>query len=66
MASVVFDVSRQVGSAWGVALFGTLMGTAGDMIGGLHLSAVIAAAAFLLPSVLAATIGRRAGVTRAR
>ncbi|MFD5517282.1 MFS transporter [Streptomyces sp. NPDC127066] len=64
--SAVFNVSRQVGSAMGVALFGTLLGAAGSMIGGLHAAAVIASAAFLLASVSAAATGRRAGAARAR
>lgn len=66
VASAVFNVSRQVGCALGVALFGTLLGSAGGRIGGLHTSAVIAAVAFLLASVLAATTGRRADAARAR
>ncbi|MEX0172629.1 MFS transporter [Streptomyces sp. LMG1-1-1.1] len=64
-ASAVFNVSRQVGSAMGVALFGTLVGTTDGMIGGLHVSAVIAAVAFLSASVLAAVTGRRADAVRA-
>ncbi|MFE2533607.1 MFS transporter [Streptomyces sp. NPDC059371] len=66
VASAVFNVSRQVGSAMGVALFGTLLGAAGGMIGGLHTAAVIASAAFLLASVLAAFTGRRVDAARAR
>ncbi|MFE5912529.1 MFS transporter [Streptomyces wedmorensis] len=64
-ASAVFNVSRQVGSAMGVALFGTLVGTSDGMVGGLHVSAVIAAVAFLSASVLAAVTGRRADAVRA-
>ncbi|MFF8380220.1 MFS transporter [Streptomyces sp. NPDC015661] len=63
-ASAVFHVSRQVGSAMGVALFGTLVGGEGGPAGGLHVSAVIAAAAFLLASGLAAVAGPRTGVAR--
>ncbi|MFF2364000.1 MFS transporter [Streptomyces sp. NPDC058122] len=66
VASAVFNVSRQVGSAVGVALFGTLLGAAGGMVGGLHAAAVIASAAFLLASVTAAVAGRRAAPARAR
>ncbi|MGW5097236.1 MFS transporter [Streptomyces nodosus] len=66
VASAVFNVSRQVGSAMGVALFGTLLGATGGMISGLHASAVIAAVAFLLASVLAATTGRRADAAQSR
>jgi DHA2 family methylenomycin A resistance protein-like MFS transporter len=64
-ASAVFNVSRQVGNAMGVALFGTLVGTANGITGGLHVSAVIAAVAFLSASVLAVVTGRRADAARA-
>ncbi|MEV6962847.1 MFS transporter [Streptomyces sp. NPDC051207] len=64
VASAVFNVSRQVGSAIGVALFGTLIGATGSLVSGLHVSAVIAAAAFLLGSVLAAVTARRAEASR--
>ncbi|MEU9137823.1 MFS transporter [Streptomyces sp. NPDC048404] len=64
VASAVFNVSRQVGTAMGVALFGTLLGATGGMTGGLHAAAVIASAAFLLASVLAAATGRRAARAR--
>ena len=59
VASAVFNVSRQVGSAIGVALFGTLVAASGRLVTGLHVSAVIAAVAFLLGSVLAAVARRR-------
>ncbi|MER8034022.1 MFS transporter [Streptomyces hydrogenans] len=61
-ASAVFNMSRQMGSAMGVALFGTLVGTTDGMIAGLHMSAVIAAVAFLTASLLAVVTGRRADV----
>jgi MFS transporter, DHA2 family, methylenomycin A resistance protein len=58
VSSAVFNVSRQVGSAIGVALFGTLAGTAAKLVGGLHTSAVIAACAFALGSLVALTTQR--------
>ncbi|MCZ0978800.1 MFS transporter [Streptomyces diastatochromogenes] len=64
-ASAVFHVSRQVGGAMGVALFGALVGATGGVVGGLRVSAVVASAAFLLASVLAAVAGRRTGAVRA-
>ncbi|MEU6814658.1 hypothetical protein [Streptomyces sp. NPDC046860] len=66
VASAVFNVSRQVGCAIGVALFGALLTSTGGTIDGLDASAVIAAVAFLLASALAATAGRRADVAQAR
>ncbi|MEU5048450.1 MFS transporter [Streptomyces sp. NPDC021096] len=57
VASAVFNVSRQVGSAVGVALFGTLVATSDHLTDGLHLSAALAAASFLTGGVLA--IGAR-------
>lgn len=59
VASAVFNVSRQVGSTIGVALFGTLTAATGHLVPGMHASAIIAAMAFLLGSLLAATTGRR-------
>lgn len=58
IASAVFNVSRQVGSAVGVALFGTLAATSVDWVTGLHISAVIASVGFLVGAVLAATTKR--------
>ncbi|MDI3390008.1 MFS transporter [Streptomyces sp. B-S-A8] len=58
IASAVFNVSRQVGSAVGVALFGTFAATAADFTTGLHLSATLAAAAFACGAVLAWTVRR--------
>ncbi|MFE5597109.1 MFS transporter [Streptomyces sp. NPDC056549] len=63
-ASAVFQVSRQVGSALGVALFGTFLGPTGGTVDGLHASAAIAATAFLLASGLAALAGRHGGRRR--
>ncbi|MDX3799621.1 DHA2 family efflux MFS transporter permease subunit [Streptomyces sp. AK04-3B] len=60
IASAVFNVARQVGSAVGVALFGTLAAAAGDFTSGLRLSAGIAAAAFAVGAVLAVGVRRRA------
>ncbi|WP_371493603.1 MFS transporter [Kitasatospora sp. NBC_00374] len=59
VASAVFNVSRQVGNAVGVALFGTLCATAAHFTSGLHRSALIAGAAFLTGSALAAATMRR-------
>jgi DHA2 family methylenomycin A resistance protein-like MFS transporter len=59
VASAVFNVSRQVGSAVGVALFGTLAATSNAWVNGLHISAVIASVGFLVAAVLAGTTKRR-------
>ncbi|MEU1376354.1 MFS transporter [Streptomyces triculaminicus] len=64
VASAVFNVSRQVGSAVGVALFGTLTATAGHLTDGLHVSAVIAAGAFLTGGVLALFARRKNAALR--
>ncbi|MGW4161375.1 MFS transporter [Streptomyces sp. NPDC004788] len=64
-ASAVFNVSRQVGNAMGVALFGTLVGPTNAITGGLHVSAVIAAVAFLSASVLAVVTARHANAAPA-
>ncbi|WP_229820180.1 MFS transporter [Streptomyces abikoensis] len=56
VASAVFNVARQVGSAAGVALFGTVATAAGGFTAGLRLSAVLAAAAFLVGGVLATAL----------
>ncbi|MEU3350373.1 MFS transporter [Streptomyces sp. NPDC037389] len=53
VATAVFNVARQVGSAAGVALFGTVTTAAGGLTAGLRVSAVLAAAAFLTGGVLA-------------
>ncbi|MFG2205634.1 MFS transporter [Streptomyces sp. NPDC048638] len=63
IATAVFNVSRQVGSAMGVALFGTFAATADDFTSGLRLSAGIAAAAFAIGALLALSARRRAGST---
>ncbi|QIY59012.1 multidrug efflux MFS transporter [Streptomyces sp. RPA4-5] len=59
IATAVFNVSRQTGSAAGVALFGTFATTAADFTAGLRLSAVIAAAAFATGTLLTLTTRRR-------
>ncbi|MEU1309730.1 MFS transporter [Streptomyces cinnamoneus] len=59
VASAVFNVSRQVGSAVGVALFGTLVATADRLTDGLHLSAALATLAFLTGGVLAVGARRK-------
>ncbi|MCC3774032.1 MFS transporter [Streptomyces sp. UNOB3_S3] len=58
VASAVFNVARQVGSAAGVALFGTVATASGGLTGGagLRLPAVLAAAAFLVGGVLATAL----------
>ncbi len=58
IAAAVFNVSRQVGSTVGVALFGTLAAS-GDFIPGLRLSAALAAAAFAVGTVLALSASRQ-------
>jgi DHA2 family methylenomycin A resistance protein-like MFS transporter len=55
-ASALLNTSRQTGSAVGIALFGTLI--AGHLVAGLHLSAVVAAAGFLMAATLAARFVR--------
>ncbi|MGW2562114.1 DHA2 family efflux MFS transporter permease subunit [Streptomyces sp. NPDC001514] len=59
IASAVFNVSRQVGSAVGVALFGTFVASVADFTSGLRLSAGIAAAAFATGTLLALSVRRR-------
>lgn len=61
IASAVFNVARQIGSAVGVALFGTFTATASDFTAGLRLSAGLAATAFAGAGVLALSARRRAG-----
>ncbi|WP_017595914.1 MFS transporter [Nocardiopsis potens] len=58
-ASAVFNVSRQVGSAVGVALSGTFAAAAADFTAGLRLSAGLAAAAFATGTLLAFAARRR-------
>ncbi|MFG2721814.1 MFS transporter [Streptomyces sp. NPDC048416] len=65
VATAVFNVSRQVGSVIGVALFGTFAATGHDFTFGLHLSAAIAAAAFAMGALLALSARRRARRTPA-
>ncbi|GGM17130.1 MFS transporter [Streptomyces fumigatiscleroticus] len=60
IASAVFNVARQVGSAVGVALFGTFATTASDFSEGLRLSACLAATAFATGALLALPARRRA------
>ncbi|WP_083871494.1 MFS transporter [Nocardia aobensis] len=62
IAAAVFNVSRQVGSTVGVALFGTLAAS-GDFIPGLRLSATLAAAAFATGTLLALFASRKRGTT---
>ncbi|OON75415.1 MFS transporter [Streptomyces tsukubensis] len=60
IASAVFNVSRQVGSTVGVALFGTFAAASADFTSGLRLSAGLAAAAFATGALLALSVRRRA------
>ncbi|WP_232246300.1 MFS transporter [Kitasatospora mediocidica] len=53
-ASAFFNTTRQLGSAAGVALGGTLLATATDYGSGLRLSMAIGSAAYLAAAVLAA------------
>ncbi|MEV4872958.1 MFS transporter [Streptomyces syringium] len=59
VAAAVFNVSRQVGSAVGVALFGTVVAGCDHFTDGLHVSAAVAAAAFLTGGFLAIGARRR-------
>ncbi|MFJ2740712.1 MFS transporter [Streptomyces sp. NPDC087440] len=58
IATAAFQVSRQIGSAVGVALFGTFAAAEGGFTAGLHVSAVAAAVAFGAGAVLA-VVARR-------
>ncbi|MEU5695556.1 DHA2 family efflux MFS transporter permease subunit [Actinosynnema sp. NPDC020468] len=60
VASAVFQVSRQIGNAVGVALFGTVLAAAPNAYDGVRRSAVIASAAFCVGAVTAFLAGRRA------
>lgn len=51
-AAAVFNAARQIGSALGVALFGTLVAT--HLVAGLHLAVSIGSAGFLAAAVLSA------------
>ena len=51
-AAAVFNAARQLGSALGVALFGTLI--AGGLVAGLHTAVLVGAAGFLAAAALAA------------
>ncbi|MCX4726453.1 MFS transporter [Streptomyces sp. NBC_01306] len=55
-AAAAFNAARQIGSAIGVAVFGTLV--AGDFLGGLHTAVSVGAAGFLTAAVLAALLVR--------
>ncbi|MGP3922471.1 MFS transporter [Streptomyces sp. 8N616] len=60
VASAVFNVARQLGNALGVALFATLTVGHGELIPGLHTSALIASAAFFAAALLALSSWRNA------
>ncbi|MCQ4079925.1 MFS transporter [Streptomyces sp. RB6PN25] len=62
-AAATLNTARQIGSALGVALFGSL--AASRFIPGLHLSALLAAGAFLLAALTAALTAPGATTTRA-
>ncbi|MBO2450906.1 DHA2 family efflux MFS transporter permease subunit [Actinomadura barringtoniae] len=65
IASAVFNVARQVGSAVGVALFGAFATASGSFTSGLHLSTAIAATAFATGALLALTAQARTRRTTA-
>ncbi|MDI3417832.1 MFS transporter [Streptomyces luteolus] len=62
VASAVFNVARQIGNSLGVALFASLT-AGGGLLPGLHISALIASAAFLAAALLALSSWRN---TKAR
>ncbi|MFE2376058.1 DHA2 family efflux MFS transporter permease subunit [Streptomyces sp. NPDC059398] len=55
-AAAAFNAARQLGSAIGVAVFGTLV--AGDFLGGLHTAVSVGAAGFVAAAVVAALFVR--------
>ncbi|MFH8626272.1 hypothetical protein ACH4A8_31065 [Streptomyces vietnamensis] len=59
VASAVFNVARQIGNSLGVALFASLV-AGRDPVPGPHLSALVAAAAFLAAALLALSSWRDA------
>lgn len=59
VASAVFNVARQLGNALGVALFASLIASR-DLVSGLHISALIASAAFFVAALLALSSWRNA------
>ncbi|MEU6120364.1 MFS transporter [Streptomyces sp. NPDC047123] len=65
IASAVFNVSRQIGSAVGVALFGTFVTASAGFNAGLRLSACVAAGAFATGAVLAVATRRTAAAPHA-
>ncbi|MGW3729916.1 MFS transporter [Streptomyces sp. NPDC000851] len=60
-ASAVFNTTRQVGSAAGVALGGSLLAATADFVTGLRTSLAIGAAAYLVAAALAAYCVPRKG-----
>lgn len=56
VAAAVFNAGRQVGSAVGVALLGSLLVGPGRFVPGLHAGALVAGCGFLLAAALAATV----------
>ncbi|MET8178012.1 MFS transporter [Streptomyces sp. NPDC005336] len=59
VASAVFNVARQIGNSLGVALFASLI-AGRDLVLGLHISALIASAAFFAAALLALSSWRNA------
>jgi DHA2 family methylenomycin A resistance protein-like MFS transporter len=59
VASAVFNVARQIGNSLGVALFASLI-AGRDLVSGLHISALIASAAFFAAALLALSSWRNA------
>ncbi|MFP3989210.1 hypothetical protein U9R90_17260 [Streptomyces sp. E11-3] len=60
VASAVFNVARQIGNSLGVALFASLIAGRGELVPGLHISALIASAAFFAAALLALSSWRNA------
>jgi DHA2 family methylenomycin A resistance protein-like MFS transporter len=60
VAAAVLNASRQVGSALGVALLGSMVGQRQTFIPGMHIALVIAGAAFLLGGLLSLFYVRQA------
>ena len=58
-ASAAFNTARQIGSAIGVAVFGALLSSGGDVIGAFRTCLIIAVAAVVVSVVLVATALRR-------
>ncbi len=60
-ASALFNTTRQIGSAAGVALGGSLLASAADFTGGVRLSMAVGAAAYLVAAAVAVACVPRPG-----